>query len=152
MLMEFQIIANYAGKINCAGALAVFDCRLPSMDQKVYFRSANGVDIVSLGFLILHRTQTMTYRFSGSFSLAALAAATLSLTSVPNVSAADMDARLPKAIARAVNFSTDVKPILERSCAQCHSGAKPKGKFSVESREAIIKGGDSKDAAIVLGQ
>src|SRR6185503_15512877 len=53
---------------------------------------------------------------------------------------------------RAVSFATDVKPLLERSCAQCHSGEKPKGRFSVESREAIIKGGESKEAAIVPSQ
>jgi ankyrin repeat protein len=51
-----------------------------------------------------------------------------------------------------VNFATEVKPILERSCAQCHSGEKPKSKFSVESREAILKGGESKEAAILPGQ
>src|SRR4051812_45281139 len=93
----------------------------------------------------------MIYRFPGSFALAPFAAAALSLMGVFEVSAADMNTRLPKPLAREVNFATEVKPILERSCAQCHSGEKPKGKFSVETREAILKGGDSKEAAIFPG-
>lgn len=66
--------------------------------------------------------------------------------------AADLDIRLPKPAAREVSFVTDVKPILERSCAQCHSGEKPKGKLSVENRDALLKGGDSKEAPIVVGK
>jgi ankyrin repeat protein len=86
----------------------------------------------------------MTYRIPLSLALG--------LAAVLHTSAADMDARLPKPAAREVDFATDIKPILERSCAQCHSGEKPKGKFSVESREAILKGGDSKDIAITPGK
>src|ERR1051325_2725299 len=74
------------------------------------------------------------------------------LANVFEAAAADLDARLPKAVSREVNFATEVKPILERSCAQCHSGEKPKGKFSVETREGILKGGDSKEAAIIPGE
>src|SRR3954463_12674758 len=94
----------------------------------------------------------MIYRFPGSFALAPFAAAALSLMGVFEVSAADMNTRLPKPLAREVNFATEIKPILERSCAQCHSGEKPKGKFRVTSREGILKGGESKEAAIIPGQ
>jgi ankyrin repeat protein len=83
-------------------------------------------------------------------SLLALAAALFSPTGVFTASAADLDGRLPKAAARQIAFA-DVKPILERSCAQCHSGEKPKGRFSVENREAMLNGGESKEAAIVPG-
>src|SRR4051812_19445463 len=76
---------------------------------------------------------TITYRIS---TAAALATA-LCLTA----GAAD----------REVNFVTDVKPILERSCVQCHSGEKPKGGFSVETREALLRGGQSKEAAVTPG-
>src|SRR3954471_4621057 len=55
------------------------------------------------------------------------------------------------AVDREVNFATEVKPILERSCAQCHSGEKPKGGFSVETREALLRGGQSKEAAVTPG-
>src|SRR4051812_9790590 len=85
----------------------------------------------------------MTHRISLSFVLT---------LAVLHTSAADMNARLPKPPAREVDFATDIKPILERSCAQCHSGEKPKGKFSIETRDGILKGGDSKDAAVIPGQ
>src|SRR5687768_6918100 len=81
-----------------------------------------------------------------------LAAVAFCASGVFEVSAADLDSRLPKAASREISFTTEVKPILERSCAQCHSGEKPKGKFSVESREGILKGGESKEASILPGR
>src|ERR1700729_3011865 len=38
-----------------------------------------------------------------------------------------------------VDFATSIHPVLETRCAPCHSGAKPAGDFSVESRAAILK-------------
>jgi ankyrin repeat protein len=50
-----------------------------------------------------------------------------------------------------VNFALQVKPLLERSCVACHSGAKPRGLFRIDSRDAILKGGASGEAAVVIG-
>ena len=44
-----------------------------------------------------------------------------------------------------------IKPLLERSCAGCHSGEKPRGLFRIDGRDAILKGGASGEAAIVPG-
>ena len=85
-------------------------------------------------------------------SLLPLAAAAFCWTGALQASPADLNARLPKAAARDVSFAQEIKPLLERSCAQCHSGDKPKGRFSMVSREALLKGGESKEAAVVLGQ
>lgn len=38
-----------------------------------------------------------------------------------------------------VDFATSIHPVLETRCAPCHSGPKPAGNFSVESREAILR-------------
>jgi hypothetical protein len=38
-----------------------------------------------------------------------------------------------------VDFATSIHPILETRCAPCHSGTKPAGDFSVESRESILR-------------
>jgi len=43
------------------------------------------------------------------------------------------------------------KSQLERSCAACHSGERPRGLFSIDGRDAILKGGASGEAAIVPG-
>jgi len=50
-----------------------------------------------------------------------------------------------------IDFAQQIKPLLERSCTACHSGEKPRGLFRVDSRDAILKGGASGDAAIVPG-
>ena len=44
---------------------------------------------------------------------------------------------------RTVDFRKDIRPILEESCVDCHSGEKPKGKFKVTDRESLRKGGQS---------
>ena len=50
-----------------------------------------------------------------------------------------------------VDFVRDIKPVLERSCAACHSGESPKGGFRVTDRTQILLGGESEEAAIVPG-
>jgi hypothetical protein len=50
-----------------------------------------------------------------------------------------------------IDFSRQIKPLLERSCAGCHGGSKPRGLFRVDGREAILKGGASGEPAIVPG-
>src|SRR5262249_28897455 len=56
----------------------------------------------------------------------------------------------PKAEHR-IDFARQIKPLLERSCAGCHSGEKPRGLFRIEARDAILNGGASGEAAIVPG-
>ena len=50
--------------------------------------------------------------------------------------------KLPPAATKAgVTYEKDIKPILEKSCVKCHSGEKPKGKYSMESLASVLKGG-----------
>src|SRR5262249_40478631 len=53
--------------------------------------------------------------------------------------------------AQAIDFAPRIKPLLERSCAACHSGEKPRGLFRIDSRDALLKGGASGTAAVVPG-
>jgi hypothetical protein len=48
-------------------------------------------------------------------------------------------------------FEKKIRPVLVEQCHKCHTGAKPKGKLLLDSRAALLKGGDS-GAAIVPGQ
>jgi hypothetical protein len=50
-----------------------------------------------------------------------------------------------------VDFARQIKPLLERSCAGCHSGEKPRGLFRIDCRDALLKGGASGAPAIVPG-
>lgn len=42
-----------------------------------------------------------------------------------------------------VDFSGEIKPILESVCVQCHGPEKQKGKLRLDSREAWLKGGEN---------
>ena len=50
-----------------------------------------------------------------------------------------------------IDFSRDIAPIFERSCAGCHGAEKQRGGFTLISREALLKGGASGEPAIVPG-
>ena len=52
-------------------------------------------------------------------------------------------ASLPKSLTRPVTFREDVKPILEASCVKCHARGQSKGGLRIETREQLLKGGDS---------
>ena len=45
--------------------------------------------------------------------------------------------------AEPINFSKEVKPILESACLSCHGAEKPKGDLSIHTRAAAISGGES---------
>ncbi|HWN97592.1 MAG TPA: DUF1549 domain-containing protein, partial [Methylomirabilota bacterium] len=60
-------------------------------------------------------------------------------------------AKLPAPATAQVDFARDVKPIFDAACVKCHGKGKDKGNFSIETREAFSKGGDS-GAPVVLGQ
>ena len=48
-----------------------------------------------------------------------------------------------------VDFQTQVRPILEARCVSCHSRGKSKGGLSLETREALLRGGEEGPAAVV---
>ena len=58
---------------------------------------------------------------------------------------------LPPAVSRPVDFAKDVKPILDRSCTQCHANGKRKGGFNIDHIHTFIGGGDS-GPAVVTGK
>ncbi len=61
-------------------------------------------------------------------------------------------AKVPPASAKkGVTFDGDIKPILDKSCAKCHGGDKPKGKYRVDTAANFIKGGESGDPVVVAG-
>ena len=80
--------------------------------------------------------------------------AVFSTLSILAALAAEPDiSKLPAPAAKKdVTYAKDIKPLIEKSCVNCHGAEKPKSKYRVDSREAIIKGGDSDEAAIVPGK
>jgi hypothetical protein len=52
--------------------------------------------------------------------------------------------KIPPASSRTgVTYVTDIKPILEKSCAKCHDGEKPKARLRLDTLEGVFKGGES---------
>ena len=50
--------------------------------------------------------------------------------------------KLPKASDKTgLTYEKDMKALFEKSCLKCHSGEKPKGKYSMETLAGLIKGG-----------
>src|SRR5262249_55971705 len=92
-------------------------------------------------------------------SAAATSWAVLALTQVLPVGPAPDEPAAAQPMPRAampkqgqkVDFARQIKPLLERSCAGCHSGEKPRGLFRIDCRDALLKGGASGAAAIVPG-
>jgi hypothetical protein len=63
----------------------------------------------------------------------------------------DMSKVPPAAKKSGLTYEADIKPMLEKSCVKCHSGNRPKSKYSMESLASLIKGGESGEPAIVPG-
>jgi hypothetical protein len=60
--------------------------------------------------------------------------------------------KLPPAAARQVDFTKDIKPMLEKSCFNCHGASRrPKGKYRMNTREELIKGGSSEEMSVIVG-
>tara|TARA_R110002072_G_scaffold13481_2_gene56918 strand:+ start:138051 stop:141269 length:3219 start_codon:yes stop_codon:yes gene_type:complete len=49
-------------------------------------------------------------------------------------------------------FEMHVRPLLARHCLECHSAGKQKGMLRLDSRAAMITGGESEESAIVPGK
>ena len=55
---------------------------------------------------------------------------------------------LPAPTTNPVDFSRDIKPIFEASCIKCHGRGRDKGGFRLDSRDTLLKGGDSGPAVL----
>jgi hypothetical protein len=58
---------------------------------------------------------------------------------------------LPPAASRKINFTQDIKPIFDASCIRCHGRGRAKGGFQLDTRETVLRGGDS-GPVLALGQ
>lgn len=66
----------------------------------------------------------------------------------PIVITPELLAKLPAPANRPVDFVKDIKPLFDASCVQCHAKGKTKGGLSMETRDALLKGGASGPAVV----
>lgn len=64
------------------------------------------------------------------------------------LSALEPEPKLPPASSQVVDFHRDIAPILRGSCIKCHSGEQAKGKLRMETRELLLKGGESGEVVV----
>jgi mono/diheme cytochrome c family protein len=60
-------------------------------------------------------------------------------------------AQLPLPANHTVDFRREIKPILEKSCIQCHGHGRTKGDFQIDTRDTLLKGGES-GAEVIVGR
>ncbi len=66
------------------------------------------------------------------------------LAAQPGASAAPVDqSKLPPPATNKVDFLIDIKPILDSHCVKCHGPERPKSRFRVDQRAALLKGGEN---------
>jgi N-acyl-D-amino-acid deacylase len=58
----------------------------------------------------------------------------------------------PPVLAEKVDFARHIKPLLERSCVACHGLDKQRSNFRLDSRAALLKGGNTGTAVVVPGK
>jgi mono/diheme cytochrome c family protein len=51
-----------------------------------------------------------------------------------------------------VDYAKEIEPIFKASCAGCHGATEPKGGFSVDSKEAVMKGGKGYGKVVIAGE
>ncbi|MGV3533083.1 MAG: DUF1549 domain-containing protein, partial [Chthoniobacteraceae bacterium] len=74
--------------------------------------------------------------------------AAAALFSVFLLHAPAQSAEIPPPVNRTVDFEKEIKPLFEAACVKCHAAGKSKGGFSLETREAFLKGGDMGPGAV----
>lgn len=77
----------------------------------------------------------------------------LAITVVTATTAAAKPAprEMPPAATRPIDFAKDIKPLLERSCIECHANGKRKGGFSMDHLHSFQAGGET-GPAVILGK
>jgi mono/diheme cytochrome c family protein len=80
--------------------------------------------------------------------VACIAACLLAATASPGTLTPEQVKALPPPASHPVDFTTEIKPILEASCIKCHGRGRNRGGFQIDSRESLLKGGDTGPGAV----
>jgi hypothetical protein len=119
-----------------------------TMTRRTRFFSAHAHRrVVVIGFAIILICACL-HVATGADPVTALTPATRPASS-PAFGTATKPAAGPAAVR--VDFAKDVVPILQSSCISCHANGLAKGGFRLDTRELMLKGGDSGEPGIVPG-
>jgi hypothetical protein len=114
--------------------------------------SRDDIQYLTLPVWVGHPTELISSHFGPTFGFPIMRRVVLPLLSLAASAfglTPDQAAQLPAPAARTVDFVKDIKPLFENSCVKCHAKGKAKGDFSLETREAFLKGGETEAGAVV---
>ena len=106
---------------------------------------------LSSRFLIAKSVLHMAGSRIGILKVCGIALLALAATVTCDVARAD-DAKPAAAPAAKVSYFRDVRPVLQEQCQGCHQPAKRSGEYVMTPFAALVKGGESGEAAIVPGK
>ena len=86
-----------------------------------------------------------------SVAVLALLASTFGIRSLTGAEVQADLSRLPPPVSTSVEFSRDIRPILETSCLRCHGPEKPRSHFRLDNRDSALKGGEQNHDDIIPG-
>src|SRR5438105_1014508 len=72
----------------------------------------------------------------------------LAQVSAPLIQAAAASGPLPPPAQKKIDFTQDIKPLLEASCIKCHAHGQKKGGFQIDTHESFLKGGETGPAVL----
>ena len=55
---------------------------------------------------------------------------------------------LPPPASHPIDFKSEIKPIFEASCIRCHGRGRKRGGFQIDSKQSLLKGGDTGPGAL----
>jgi hypothetical protein len=93
-------------------------------------------------------TMKRTTKRSSFIFTALLAACQLQGADKMDFSKVDLTKLPAPAAKKGVTYDSDIKPLLEASCFRCHGAERPKGGLRLDSKEAVLKGGE--DGKVVV--
>jgi hypothetical protein len=77
------------------------------------------------------------------FSIPCLLSVSVLSGAALTVAGAEVDtSTLPPPASKKIEFTTDIKPVLDGHCLKCHSDEKPKSQFRLTNRESALRGGE----------
>src|SRR5271154_6006037 len=77
-----------------------------------------------------------------------IAACLLAATASPGSLTPEQVKALPPPASHPIDFKSEIKPILEASCVKCHGRGRSRGGFEIDSRQSLLKGGDTGPGAV----
>ena len=98
------------------------------------------------------RAATTSARASATFSLARHATFAMLGVALAGATMTASPARAADAEPGAVSYYKDIRPLFQAQCHGCHQPGKRGGEYVMTTRDGLLKGGESGEAAIVPGQ